>query len=189
MKDLTESQLSSKKVFSGRLLDVRCDEVLLPKGGISTREYIRHPGATVIIPLLPDWEIILIRQFRYSMGCVEIEIPAGKIDAGEQPEDTLHRELEEETGCRAGKITFLQKIHPCIGYSNEQLWLYLAEDLDKGDLKGDEEEIIELMPTQLDDALEMIRLGEINDVKTIIGLFWAEKLRKGEWQPIKKKKS
>ena len=189
MKDLTESKLSSEQVFSGRLLDVRRDEITLPDGAVSTREYIRHPGAVVIVPVLPSGEILLIRQFRYPMGCAEIEIPAGKIDPGEEPEETLHRELEEETGYRAGRTTLLQEIHPCIGYSDERMWLYLAEDLEDGVSGGDEDEFIELIPTPLEEALEMIRLGQITDVKAIIGLFWADKFRKGEWQPQETKKS
>ena len=90
MKDLTESKVSSEQIFSGLLLDVRRDEVSLPEGGTSVREYIRHPGAVVIIPILPDGKILLIRQFRYPMGDVEIELPAGKIDPGEEVEETLH---------------------------------------------------------------------------------------------------
>ena len=117
------------------------------------------------------------------MGSIESEIPAGKIDPGERPEETLYRELEEETGYRAGKVTLLQEIHPCIGYSDERMWLYLAEDLEDGTSGGDEDEFIELMPTPLEDALEMVRLGQITDVKAIIGVFWAEKVRRGEWQP------
>lgn len=183
MKSLTETTLSSEQVYSGRLLDVRRDEVSLPDGGTSVREYIRHPGAVVMIPVLPDGRILLIRQFRYPMGRVEIELPAGKIDAGEVLEETLQRELEEETGYRAGRITFLTEIHPCIGYSDERMWLYLAEDLYDGNAGSDEDEFIELLPTGLDDALALVRSGEITDVKAVIGLFWAEKVLANNWTP------
>ena len=188
MKDLTESKVSSEKIYSGRLLDVRRDEVSLPDGGVSVREYIRHPGAVVMIPVLPDGRILLIRQFRYPMGDVEIELPAGKIDPGEETEETLQRELEEETGYRAGKTTFITEIHPCIGYSNERMWLYLAEDLQHSEATSDEDEFIELMPTSLDDAIGMVRSGKITDVKAVIGLFWAERVLKGQWKPSQTKK-
>ena len=180
MKDLTESKVFSEQIFSGRLLDVRRDEVSLPEGGTSVREYIRHPGAVVMIPILPDGKILLIRQFRYPMG---------KIDPGEELEETLQRELKEETGYKAGKTTFITEIHPCIGYSNERMWLYLAEDLQYSEATGDEDEFIELMPTGLDDAMAMVQSGEITDVKAVIGLFWAEKVLKGQWKPSQAKKA
>ena len=189
MKDLTESKISSKKIYSGDLLKVRKDKVSLPNGSTSTREYIRHPGAVVILPLLKNWEILLIRQFRYPVGCIEVEIPAGKIDRGEKPIDAVNRELEEETGYRSSKITLLQEIHPCIGYSDERMWLYLAEDLVEGEIGGDEDEFIESIPTTLDNALKMIYNGNITDVKAIIGLFWADKLRRKEWEIPKQQKS
>ena len=105
------------------------------------------------MPLLKKWEILLIRQFRYPVGCIEVEIPAGKIDRGEKPVDAVNRELEEETGYRSSKITLLQEIHPCIGYSDERMWLYLAEDLVEGEIGGDEDEFIESIPTTLDLSL------------------------------------
>ncbi|MBF89780.1 MAG: ADP-ribose pyrophosphatase [Candidatus Marinimicrobia bacterium] len=182
MKDLTESKISSEKVFSGNFINVSKDTVSLPNGLTSTREYILHPGAVVILPLLKNREILLIKQYRYSIGCLEIEIPAGKIDPGEKPIDAANRELEEETGYCSSKITLLQEIHPCIGYSDERMWLYLAEDLVKGKIGGDEDEFIESIPTPLDEALGMIQMGKITDVKAIIGLFWADKLRRGDWQ-------
>lgn len=189
MKDLIESRISSEKIYSGDLLKVRKDTVSLPNGSTSTREYIRHPGAVVILPLLKKWEILLIRQFRYPVGCIEVEIPAGKIDPGEKPIDAVNRELEEETGYRSSKITLLQEIHPCIGYSDERMWLYLAEDLEEGEIGGDEDEFIESIPTTLDNALKMIYNGKITDVKAITGLFWADKLRRKEWEIPKRQKS
>jgi ADP-ribose pyrophosphatase len=176
MTDLTETQLSSKHIFRGKLLDVWVDEVQLPNGKTSVREYIKHPGAVVMIPVLPDGKILLIKQFRYPVGEVEIELPAGKIDEGESPQETLTRELEEETGFRAGKVTYLAEIHPCIGYSNERIWIYLVEDLVKSKPNTGHDEFIELFSTPLSEAVEMVWSGKITDVKTIIGILWAKRL-------------
>lgn len=176
MSELKESQLSSTHIFTGKLLDIWSDEVRLPNGKTSVREYIRHPGAVVMIPVLPDRRIALIRQFRYPVGQVEIELPAGKIDPGESLEETVQRELQEETGYRTGKITRLTEIHPCIGYSDERMWVYLAEELEAAEVKTDDDEFIEMMPTPLEQATQMVWNGEITDVKTIIGLLWAQRL-------------
>lgn len=176
MTELKESQLTSTHIFTGKLLDVWSDEVRLPNGKTSVREYIRHPGAVVMIPSLPNGRVVLIRQYRYAVGQAEIELPAGKIDPGESVEETVRRELQEETGFRAGKITRLTEIHPCIGYSDERMWLYLAEHLESVEVKRDEDEFIEVIPTPLQLAIEMVWDGRITDVKTIIGILWAERL-------------
>ncbi|MFQ6673812.1 MAG: NUDIX domain-containing protein [Fidelibacterota bacterium] len=181
MKDLTEKQVSSTHIFTGKLLDVWSDLVSLPDGGTSVREYIKHPGAVVMIPVLPDGKILLIRQFRYPLGEVEIELPAGKIDPGESLLETVHRELEEETGYRSEKVTPLVEIHPCIGYSTERMWIFLAEDLIRTEVHGDTDEFIEPLPADLPDALLWIQSGKIKDIKAIIGLFWAEKVLAGSW--------
>ena len=112
MSDLKESTISTAVVYKGDFLDVRRDEVLLPNGQTGTREWINHPGAVVIIPILPDGKIALIKQFRYAARSEFIELPAGKLDAGEKPEDCALRELEEEIGYKANKIKFLANIHP-----------------------------------------------------------------------------
>jgi len=178
MSDLQETQISSEKVFSGRLLELYFDKVKLPNGKTTTREWIDHPGAVCLIPVLPNGKICLIRQFRYGPGDEFIEIPAGKLDEEEAPIDCAHRELEEETGYRADKITFLTNIHPAIGFSNEKMWMYLAEDMIKTEHNLDHDEFLELLPTPLDEALEWVWNGKITDVKTIIGILWAERLLK-----------
>ena len=178
MSKLKEKQLSTRNVYRGSLLDVYCDEVELPNGRTSSREYIKHPGAVVIIPVMPDRKIGLIRQYRYPMGTEQIELPAGKLDPGETHKQTAERELEEEIGHKAGKLTELAEIHPCIGYSDERMWLYLAEDLTPTNHNMDHDEFIEFMPTELDQALEMVWTGQINDTKTIVGILWAERILK-----------
>ena len=179
MSDLKESKLSSEAIFQGRLLDVRKDDVELPNGEISTREWINHPGAVCCVPILPDGKIALIRQYRYPVQEEMIELPAGKLDSGEEPETCAVRELEEEIGYYPGKLTFLTHIHPAIGFANEKMWLYLAEDLEKTDSKLDEDEFLELIPTYLSEAVQMVWDRKISDVKTIIGLLWVQRLLSG----------
>ena len=175
---MEEKPSLSEIVFQGKLLDVRRDIVILPNGANGIREWIKHPGAVCCIPILPNGKIALIRQYRYSVRKMMIELPAGKLDKNEAPEDCAIRELEEEIGYKANKITFLTNIHPAIGFANEKMWLYFAEDLEKTNQKLDSDELIEIIPTKLEDALEMVWNGEITDVKTIIGLIWADKVLK-----------
>jgi len=177
MSRLKETKISSEQKFSGRLIDLYLDQVELPNGETTTREWIDHPGAVCLIPILPDGKICLIRQFRYGPGEEFIEIPAGKLDAGEAPLDCAYRELEEETGYRTNKLTFLTNIHPAIGFSNEKMWMYLAEELELSKKKLDEDEFLELLPTPLNKALEWVFSGKITDVKTIIGIMWMKKLK------------
>ncbi len=176
MSDLVEKQISSTKLYSGKLLHVWKDEVELPDGSQSVREYIKHPGAVVMIPVLPDGNIMLVKQYRYPMGMTQIELPAGKLDPGETHLETAERELEEEIGYKAGKLTELTEIHPCIGYSDEKMWIYLAEDLIQTSTNTDHDEFIELVPLSLEQAIEMVWTGQITDVKTIIGILWGKKL-------------
>ena len=173
---MEEKTSSSAIVFQGKLLDVRRDKVILPNGDNGIREWINHPGAVCCIPKLPNGKIALIRQYRYSVRKMMIELPAGKLDKNEAPEDCAIRELEEEIGYKANKITFLTNIHPAIGFADEKMWIYFAEDLEKTNQKLDSDELIEIIPTKLEEALEMVWNGEITDVKTIIGLIWADKV-------------
>jgi len=176
MKTIKEKTIKSEIVYNGKLLKVYRDEVHLPNGQKGFREWINHPGAVCCMPILPDGKIAMIQQYRYALKQVMIELPAGKLDEGETPEDCALRELEEEIGYRTNKLTFLANIHPAIGFANENMWLYLAEDLEKTEPKLDNDEFIELIPTALEDAVEMVWRGDITDVKTIIGLLWAQRL-------------
>ena len=178
MNNMEEKTKSSEVVFQGELLDVRRDTVILPNGEIGTREWIKHPGAVCCIPILPNQKIGLIRQYRYALKRHMIEIPAGKLSRGEDPRNCAKRELEEEIGYKTNKISFLTKIHPVIGFANEEMWLYLVEDLIKTKPRLDDDEFLEIIPTKLEDALSMVWNGEITDVKTIIGLVWADKVLK-----------
>ena len=178
MNNMEEITNSSKVVFEGKLLDVRKDKVTLPNGKNATREWIKHPGAICCIPILPNEKIGLIRQYRYALKKHMIEIPAGKLGRGEDPESCAKRELEEEIGFKANKISFLTNIYPAIGFADEKMWLYIAEDLIKTNIKLDDDEFLEIIPTNLEDAVDMVWSGKITDAKTMIGLLWADKILK-----------
>ena len=173
---MKEKTLGSKCVFKGSFLDVRKDKVIFSNGSSSTREWINHPGAVCCIPVFENGEICLIKQYRYAVKKYVIELPAGKLEIGETPIDCAKRELEEETGFEAKKIRFLTMFYPAVGFVNEEMHLFFAEDLKKTNTNLDEDEFIELIPKTLDQAVEMIYSGDITDAKTIIGLVWAQKL-------------
>ena len=179
--DLTETQISSVRVFDGHLLQVHADQVSLPDGKQMVREYITHPGAVVIIPLLDTGELVLERQHRYPLHRDFYELPAGKIDPGEDPLACAQRELLEETGYIAASWRYLATLHPCIGYSDEKLVYYLAQGLAFQSASLDDGEHLEVFTLTLTDALKWIKAGKITDNKTVSGLFWAEKVLSGEW--------
>jgi ADP-ribose pyrophosphatase len=181
--ELKETRIEGSVVYDGHFLKVERDKIRLPDGSTSHREFFRHPGAVVILPLLPDGRILLERQFRYPNSQVFIEFPAGKIDPGEDHLACAKRELEEETGYTAAKWRFVCTIHNAIAYSDEHLELFLAEDLQAGEQKLDEGEFLEIFSVTLPELLDMVKRGEITDVKTIIGTFWLEKILSGAWNP------
>ncbi|MDP2072278.1 NUDIX domain-containing protein [Methylotenera sp.] len=173
--DLIEHCISSQTIAAGGMLTVKCDEVRLPNGNTSLREYVTHPGAVLIVPILPNGNVVLEKQFRYPLNQVFIELPAGKIDAGEEVLLTGQRELLEETGYVASHWVKLGHQHPCIGYSNEVIHIYLAHGLVAGTHQRDEDESLIVFEDSLANCLSMIQSGEITDGKTIIALFLAEK--------------
>ncbi|MCL4759404.1 MAG: NUDIX hydrolase [Rhodocyclaceae bacterium] len=170
---LEEVPVDSEPVFQGVLLDVRRDRVRLPDGKLTTREYIRHPGATVIVAVLPDGRLLFERQFRYPLGRAFLELPAGKIDAGEELLACAQRELREETGYEADTWTYLGVTHPCIGYSDERIEIFLARDLRHVGHALDDEEFLEVLTLGVDEAIEAVHDGRITDGKTIAALFLA----------------
>ena len=179
---LHEIQLESTQVYRGKLLDVRHDRIKLPDGNESAREYVMHPGAVLILPLLDNGELIFERQFRYPLGRAFLELPAGKIEPGEDILNTATRELLEETGHSASEWRYLGVMHPCIGYSNERIEIFLARGLQReSGQQLDHGEFLDVLNLSLDDALLAIRHGEITDGKTITALFWAEKVIRSGW--------
>ena len=183
-KNLVEKKISSEAVFDGVLLHVRKDNVELPNGHESVREWTEHPGASAVIPLLPDNQIILVRQFRYAVGKVTLEVPAGKLDkVGEDPLECAKRELSEETGYTAGKIWKLTTIATTVGFSNEYIHLYAASDLTAGAIHPDSDEFINVVKVPLTAALQMVESGKIFDAKSAVSILLLAKqvfLKKAE---------
>ncbi len=177
--ELTETTLSSETVYQGRLLQVNCDRVGLPNGGESTREYIVHPGAVVILPIFENGDILLERQHRYPLHRDFIEFPAGKIDAGEDDLDCGKRELREETGYEAIDWMHVTTLYPCIGYANERLEFYRARQLIHVGHARDADEFLEVMRVPFGEAMDWLMSGKICETKTVVGLFWLEKLMAG----------
>lgn len=180
---LRETRIDGALAYDGHFLKVSRDRVRLPDGKETGREFIRHPGAVVILPLLDDGRVLLERQYRYPNDRVFIEFPAGKIDAGEASLASAKRELEEETGYTASDWRFVCTIHNAIAYSDEHLDLFLARGLVAGEARLDQGEFLETFTATVPELLEMVKRGEITDVKTVIGTFWLEKFAAGTWQP------
>lgn len=176
-----EETLESEQVFDGRLLKVFADRVRLPDGKESSREIVRHPGAVVVIPILDNGKLLFERQFRYPLQRVFLELPAGKIDAGEHILDTARRELREETGYKAKLWRHLGVMHPAVGYADERIEIFWAQGLSYVGTEPDHDEILEIIELSVADAILAVRDGEITDGKTIAALLWAEKTLSGEW--------
>jgi ADP-ribose pyrophosphatase len=169
-----EKKISSKEIFKGLLLHVKKDEVMLENGRKSFREYVLHPGAVAVVPILDDNKVVLVKQFRYPIGKQLLEIPAGKFDfKDEDPLECAKRELKEETGFDAKDYLYLGYIHTTPGFSNEVIHLYLARDLESGQSNPDEDEIIDVEIEDFNTVLQKCISGEITDAKTIAGIFKA----------------
>ena len=167
--NLQEKKLKSKVVYSGKIVTLEVDEVELPDGKTSYRECVRHSGGAAVL-LVKDEKILLVKQFRYLYGKPIYEIPAGKLNEGEDPEIAAARELEEETGCKA-KLSHLLDIYPTPGYTDEIIHIYFAENYEVSKQKLDEGEFLNYSFIDIKTVLDMIESGEINDGKTIIALY------------------
>jgi ADP-ribose pyrophosphatase len=173
--DFTETCVSSKLVYDGSLLKVTRDEVRLPDGKPAWREYVRHPGAVMILAFVDDDTILLERQFRYPKHRHFIELPAGKLERDEEPLVTARRELIEECGFEASEWWKIATLDPSIGYSTEVIHLYGARGLKHVGARLDEGEHLETFEVKLADALEWVKAGVITDTKTTFGLLWWDK--------------
>ncbi len=175
-----ETTLSSKEIFSGNLLKLRVDQVLLPNGRKSTREIVEHPGAVAVVAITDNDEILMVRQYRKAIERELLEIPAGKLEKGEPKETCVKRELMEETGYYPNELKHLTSFYTSPGFSNEIIHLFLAKNLIKKTRDADFDEYLQAEKITIEEALKKIQSGEIVDSKTITGLLLAFFLIKGD---------
>ena len=177
-------KVESRRVYTGKIISVDVDTVRFPDGSSGELEMIRHPGASAIVPFLSDPrgedpQVLMIRQYRYAADGYLYEIPAGRLDQGENPRDCAVRELKEETGCTAEHFDHLLTMYTTPGFTDEKIHLFMATGLVAGETKHEVDEFLDLHPMRLSRALEMVEAGEIQDAKTVIGLLFAAGFRSG----------
>ncbi|GIP32302.1 NUDIX hydrolase [Paenibacillus sp. J2TS4] len=165
-----EVTLESEKIFEGKVISLQVDRVRLPNGETAAREIVRHPGAVCILALLDD-KMLVVEQYRKPLGRSQVEIPAGKLDPGEEPVDAAKRELEEETGYRCGSIRPISSFYTSPGFADELLHLFVAEDLVPGEAKLDEDEFLDCEALTLEEAKQYIADCRISDAKTIAAVY------------------
>ena len=178
---LREDALHSEQVYRGRFLDVRRDQVRLPDGSTAQREYVVHPGAVMVVPLLDDGRLVVERQWRHPMARVMLEFPAGKLEMSEPPLQCAVRELFEETGYRAAEWARAGIMHNAIAYSTEGIEIWFARGLTAGQRQLDAGEFLDVIPFSEAELDELARRGELTDAKTLIGLLWLQNWRAGRW--------
>lgn len=175
-----EKTVSERHIYKGNIINVDNLTITLPDGRQATRDIVRHPGASVVVPLNEKGEVYMVRQFRKPIDMVTLEIPAGKLDPGEDPLVCAKRELKEETGLEAKEIQHLVSIHSTPGFSDEVLHMYSATGLSEGESCADEDEFISTEKYPVADLIDMILNGKITDAKTIIGVLLADKILSGK---------
>jgi ADP-ribose pyrophosphatase len=178
--DYYEKTIDEKHIYKGNVIDISTQTVILPNGKKATRDIVKHPGAAVIIPISTNREIYLVEQYRKPIDRITLEIPAGKLDEGEEPIICAKRELKEETGLESKNIKHVASIHSTPGFSNEILHLFVATELTEGKSNADEDEFISSVKIPIEKALKMVLDGEITDSKTIIGVLLSDKIVKNE---------
>ncbi|MBP1962049.1 NUDIX hydrolase [Paenibacillus aceris] len=169
-KKFEEVTINSESIFKGRIISLQVDTVTLPNGETATREIVKHPGAVAVIPLIGD-KMIVVEQYRKPLEKSQVEIPAGKLDAGEEPLKAALRELEEETGYRSENVRLVSSFYTSPGFADEIIHLYIAEDLVKGNANPDEDEFLECEAITLEQAQQYMRDGRISDAKTILAVY------------------
>ena len=174
-----EKKVSSRRVFEGRIIRVELDEILLPNGKPGRREVVRHHGGVAVLAIDSNNQVLFVRQYRYPYGEMLLEIPAGKLEPGEDPADCGRRELEEETGCTCGEYAFLAKVYPTPGYVDEVLHLYLARDLTATRQRLDEDEFLTVERIPLQRAVALCLDGTITDAKTLVAILKFNEMQRG----------
>lgn len=175
---MSKACVGSQRIYSGRIFDLDLDQVRFPDGSIGELEMIRHPGASAVVPFLSDPrgddpQVLLIKQYRYATDGFLYEVPAGRLEPGEQPIACARRELREETGCEAEVLTPLTSVYTTPGFTDEVIHLFMASDITRGASAREPDEFLTVEPMSLSRALEMVRVGEIRDAKTIVCLLYA----------------
>lgn len=187
-KHLIETTVSSQTVYRGHFLELRRDEVALPDGTMAAREYVIHPGAVMIVAVLPDARLVMERQYRYPVRQTMIEFPAGKLDAGEGGLACAQRELWEETGYKARRWAKAGVMHPVIGYATEVIEIWFAQDLTLGERHLDAGEFLDVFAASQDELESWMQVGQLTDAKTIVGMMWLQRWRAGHcqltWQTV-----
>lgn len=181
MRDLTETCLSTRLIHDEGFLRLRKDIVRLPDGSTGTREVVEHPGAAAVVALTDSGDVVIVHQFRYALGRVFAEIPAGKLEHQESPLICARRELREETGWEAREWAWLARVHPAIGFSDEKIEIFLARGLTPGAATPDIEEFLEVDVWSVSRVLDGIRTGAVTDPKTITGVLTVDRMQRGEW--------
>lgn len=187
-KHLIETTVSSQTVYRGHFLELRRDEVALPDGAVAAREYVIHPGAVMIVAVLPDGRLVMERQYRYPVRQTMIEFPAGKLDAGEGGLACAQRELWEETGYKASRWAKAGVMHPVIGYATEVIEIWFAQDLTLGERHLDAGEFLDVFAASQEELESWMQDGQLTDAKTIVGMMWLQRWRSGHcplnWQTV-----
>jgi ADP-ribose pyrophosphatase len=181
---VTEARITSRRVYSGRILSLDVDRVRFPDGSEGELEMVHHPGASAVVPFLsdpagPDPQILLIRQYRYAAGGYLYEVPAGCLEPGEAPLECARRELREETGCEAEQLSLMTSVFTTPGFTDEVIHLFLATGITRGVSRREADEFLEIETMGLSRALEMIEAGDIRDAKTIVSVLYAAGFRAG----------
>lgn len=179
---LIEQKIASQEILRGNFLHAFRDTVRLPDGSFATREYVRHPGAVCMIPLLDDGRLVLERQYRWPMQRVMVEFPAGKLDPGEDPLACGKRELLEETGYTAREWAHAGQLHPVISYSTEFIDMWFARGLELQESRLDDEEFLEVITATPQELIEWCRDGIVTDAKTLAGCLWLQNILSGAWK-------